>query len=145
VPAQSEADEIVLLMLKRVLDPGRWAVEVASPEILASEAIALVGVREPAAVLIGALGSAGHIFHLRYLCKRLRARFPHLPIVVGWWGAEGVDGAAREGLLAAGADRVSVTLVDACAQLQELAHLERPVWPSPAAVSALSSHPTPVS
>ena len=66
-------------MLKQRLDPGRFAVEVASPDLLASEAIALVEDREPAAVVIGALAGAGHALHLRSLCKRLRARFPDLP------------------------------------------------------------------
>jgi hypothetical protein len=84
-------------------------------------------------VVIGALAGAGHALHLRYLCKRLRARFPDLPIVVGWWGADGGDEAARDAMVAAGADRVTVTLGDACVQLQELTQLERAAaWPSSA-------------
>ena len=132
IPAQGEGDEVALLMLKQRLDPGRFAVEVASPDLLASEAIDLVEARDPAGVVIGALAGAGHVLHLRYLCKRMRARFPDLPIVVGWWGADGGDEAARDAMVAGGADRVTVTLDDACAQLQELTQLERsPVWTSP--------------
>ncbi len=111
-------------MLKQRLDPTRFALDVASPDLLVSEAIAVVEARAPAAVLIGALAGAGHPLHLRYLCKRLRARFPDLPIVVGWWGADGGDEAARDAMVAAGADRVTVSLADACAQLQELALLQ---------------------
>lgn len=125
LPAQEEVDEIALLMLKQRLDPSRFAVEVASPDLLVSEAIAVVEARAPAAVVIGALAGAGHALHLRSLCKRLRARFPDLPIVVGWWGADGGDEAARDAVVAAGADRVTVSLADACAQLQELAPLRR--------------------
>jgi predicted PurR-regulated permease PerM len=133
LPAQEEGDEIALLMLKQRLDPGRFTMEVASPDLLASEGIDLVEARAPAAVVIGALAGAGHALHLRYLCKRLRARFPDLPIVVGWWGADGGDEAAREAMVAAGADRATVTLGDACVQLQELTQLERAVaWPSSA-------------
>ena len=80
---------------------------------------------EPAAVLIGALAGAGHALHLRYLCKRLRAHFPDLPIVVGWWGADGGEDAARDAMVAAGADRVTVSLAEACAHLRELAPLQR--------------------
>jgi predicted PurR-regulated permease PerM len=133
LPAQEEGDEIALLMLKQRLDPGRFTMEVASPDLLASEGIELVEARAPAAVVIGALAGAGHALHLRYLCKRLRARFPDLPIVVGWWGADGGDEAARDAMVAAGADRVIVTLGDACVQLQELTQLERAAaWPSSA-------------
>jgi hypothetical protein len=112
-------------MLKQRLDPERFALEVASPDLLVSEAIAAVEAREPDAVLIGALAGAGGTVHLRSLCKRLRARFPDLPIVVGWWGADGGGEAARDAMVAAGADRVSVSLADACARVQELALLER--------------------
>ena len=133
LPAQEEGDEIALLMLKQRLDPGRFTMEVASPDLLASEGIELVEARAPAAVVIGALAGAGHALHLRYLCKRLRARFPDLPIVVGWWGADGGDEAAHDAMVAAGADRVTVTLGDACVQLQELSQLERAAaWPSSA-------------
>ncbi len=125
LPAQEEADEVALLMLKQRLDPGRFEVDVASHDLLVSEAIARVEDREPAAVLIGALAGAGRAIHLRSVCKRLRARFPDLPIVVGWWGADGGSEAARDAMMAAGADRVTVSLADACAQVQELASLRR--------------------
>jgi predicted PurR-regulated permease PerM len=125
LPAQEEADEIALQMLKQRLDGDRFAVEVASPDLMVSDAIALVDAQEPAAVLIGAMAGGGHALHLRNLCKRLRARFPDLPIVVGWWGADGGDEAARDAMVAAGADRVTVSLAEACAKLQELAPLRR--------------------
>jgi hypothetical protein len=124
-PAREEADEVALLMLKQRLDPGRFAVDVVSPALLVSEAIACVEARKPAAVLLGALAGGGHALHLRSLCKRLRGRFPDLPIVVGWWGADGGGEAARDAMVAAGADRVTVSLADACAQIQQLALLER--------------------
>jgi predicted PurR-regulated permease PerM len=137
LPAQEETDEVALLMLKQRLDPGRFEVEVASPDLLVSEAIARVEDRQPAAVLVGALAGAGRAIHLRSLCKRLRARFPDLPIVVGWWGADGGAEAAHDVMMAAGADRVTVSLADACAQVQELALLERA--PAPAAEPAAST------
>ena len=137
LPAHEEADEIALQMLKQRLDPTRFSVDVASPDLLVSEAISVVEARAPATVLIGALAGAGHPLHLRYLCKRLRARFPDLPIVVGWWGADGGDEAARDAMVAAGADRVTVSIADACAQLQELAPLRRVPEPTGEAIPAL--------
>ena len=112
-------------MLKQQLDPERFTLDIASPDLLVSEAIAAVEAQEPAAVLIGALAGAGHALHLRYLCKRLRSHFPDLPIVVGWWGADGGEDAARDAMVAAGADRVTVSLAEACAHLRELAPLQR--------------------
>jgi predicted PurR-regulated permease PerM len=131
LPGGEEADEVALLMLKQRLDPERFTLDVASPDLLASEAIALVEASKPGAVVIGALAGAGHALHLRYLCKRLRSRFPDLPILVGWWGADGGDDTARDAMMAAGADRVTVTVGDACVRLQELVQLDRAAaWPS---------------
>ncbi|HWC02979.1 MAG TPA: AI-2E family transporter [Methylomirabilota bacterium] len=137
LPGGEEADEVALLMLKQRLDPERFTLDVASPDLLASEAIALVEASKPGAVVIGALAGAGHALHLRYLCKRLRSRFPDLPILVGWWGADGGDDTARDAMMAAGADRVTVTVGDACVRLQELVQLDRAAaWPSSPASAA---------
>ncbi|HXH01176.1 MAG TPA: hypothetical protein VNI56_03155, partial [Xanthomonadaceae bacterium] len=66
----------------------------------------------------------GGLIQTRYLCKRVRQRFPDLKIVVGRWGLL-EEGAAknREQLTAAGADRVAITLADTVVQLQQLAAL----------------------
>jgi predicted PurR-regulated permease PerM len=136
LPAQEEADEIALLMVKQRLDPGPLAMDVASPNLLASEAIATVEARQPAAVLIAALAGPGHALQLRYLCKRLRARFPELPIVVGWWGGDGGQESIRSALVSAGADRVNVSLAEASAQVQELASVRRRAGRTPAPVAS---------
>jgi hypothetical protein len=138
LPARDEADEVVLLMLKQQLDPDRFAVDVASPDLLVSEAIVRVEGQAPAAVVIGALAGAGHALHLRYLCKRLRSRFPDLPIVVGWWGEDGSDDTARDAMVAAGASRVTVRLSEACAHLRELAPLQRAPGPTTMAAVPLT-------
>jgi predicted PurR-regulated permease PerM len=136
LPAESVGDEVSLLMLQQRLDPSRFTVDVVSPDLLVSEAIAMVEDRSPAAVIIGALGAAGHVLHVRNLCKRLRARFPDLPIVVGWWDAEGGDESAQDAMVASGANRVAVSLAEACARLQELAPLSRPHLPASASLAA---------
>jgi predicted PurR-regulated permease PerM len=125
VPARNNADQVALSMLAHVPERGRWDVEITSPDLLVSEIVDLVEERDPAVVLIATLAGAGDTLHLRYLCKRLRARFPDLPITLGWWGAE-IDPAAREGLLEAGADRLAATIGEACGHLQELVRLDRP-------------------
>jgi predicted PurR-regulated permease PerM len=135
IPARDEADEATLMLLRRRLDPSRFRVDVASPDQLASEAVAEVQARAPGAVVVGALAGTGHVLHLRYLCKRLRTHFPDLPIILGWWGADATDTATREGMLSAGASRVAVTIAEACAQIQEVAALTGSGAASPAAGS----------
>lgn len=150
-PARDEADALALLMLKQLLDPARWEVEVASPHLLVSEALILVETQTPALVCIGALPSGGLAAHTRHLCKRLRARFPDLTILVGWWGFEPSTEEVRDLMLASGADRVGTTLVETREQIRQLSHLEptsvpapvlRLVLPEISAVSAASERRT---
>ena len=73
-------------MLQRVLDPARWDLELIAPGTLTAELLDRVDERRPAAVCIAAIPPGG-LAHTRYLCKRLRSRFPELKILVGRWGA----------------------------------------------------------
>jgi predicted PurR-regulated permease PerM len=89
-PAHDAADHLALEMLQQVLDPARWDLELIAPETLTAELLDLVGQRKPALVCIAAIPPGG-LAHTRYLCKRLRSRFPDLRILVGRWGLrEGV-------------------------------------------------------
>jgi hypothetical protein len=84
LPAHDEADEIVGLMLVQLLElKGQKAIAVSQVS-LAGEVLELVEVHEPGAVCISALPPAA-LAHSRYLCKRLRVKFPKLPTVVGLW------------------------------------------------------------
>jgi hypothetical protein len=98
-------------MLKQLLDPARWEMEVMSVEVLSAELVSLAGEKEPALVCIGALPPGG-LAHTRYLCKRLRARLPGARIVVGRWGLKGHVAQNQELLREAGADQVETTLTE---------------------------------
>jgi predicted PurR-regulated permease PerM len=120
LPARAEGDEVALMMLGRRLDSARFTLEVTSPQLLVSEVISLVEQGDPAAVVIGGLVGAGEGVAIG-LVKRLRARFPDLPIVLGLWGMTAAAAAAtRKGTLPGAVDQLAVTLSDACAQLQSL-------------------------
>jgi hypothetical protein len=84
-PAHDEADEVALRMLQHVLDPGRFVVEFSTTTRLTSTVVSLVEQTSPEIVCIG-LVPPGGFTQTRYLCKRLRTRFPTLPLVVGCWG-----------------------------------------------------------
>jgi hypothetical protein len=60
----------------------------------------------------------------RYLCKRLRIRFPACKILVGRWGWTGESDANHVLLLAAGADAVSLTLRESHNQVRQWSLLD---------------------
>ncbi len=118
-PARDEADRLALEMLRQLLDPVKWVVEVAAVETLTADLVAQVAEQAPALVRIGALPPGG-LAHARYLCKKLRARFPEVKIIVGRWGlTDGVE-ANREQLQDAGADLTATTMLDTRSQLSSL-------------------------
>ena len=87
-PAREEADRLGLLMLQHLLDPAKWDVEITAVETLTSELVARVEQEKHTVVCIGSLPPGG-LAQSRYLCKRLRAQFPRLKIIVGRWGLRG--------------------------------------------------------
>lgn len=84
-PAHDEAEELSLAMLARLLEPDGCSVEAISTHAIPAEIEARVAAKQPALVFIAILPPGGTV-QARYLCKRLRKRFPDLPIVVGYWG-----------------------------------------------------------
>jgi hypothetical protein len=114
--ARDEADELALDMFRHLLESTRFEVEVMSEALLASEVVALVAECSPAMILIATV-SPGGLGQTRYLCKRLRTRFPKLKIAVGRWGAGSENG---ESILLAGADRVGTTMIETREQMIQL-------------------------
>jgi hypothetical protein len=118
-PARDQADYLALEMLRQLLDPAKWAVEVAAVETMTADLVAQVAKQAPALVCIGALPPGG-LAHTRYLCKKLRARFPEVKIVVGRWGLTGDVEANREQLQDAGADLTATMMLETRSQLNSL-------------------------
>lgn len=117
IPAQDEADRLALSMLVQLLDARKWQVEIMGSEMLTSELVAAVGEKRPALICIASLPPGG-LAHTRYLCKRLRAPFPAVKIIVGRWGLRGNLESNREQLDEAGGDQMAVTLLEARDQLE---------------------------
>lgn len=118
-PARDEADRLSLEMMRQLLDPAKWEVEVAAVETLSADLVTQVAAQPPALVCIGALPPGG-LAHGRYLCKKLRARFPEVKIIVGRWGLTGGIEANREQLHDAGADLTATTMLETRSQLNSL-------------------------
>jgi predicted PurR-regulated permease PerM len=132
-PSRDEADEVALLMIQQLLRSTRYEIEVIGEEKLAAEVIAEAGERQTGIVCIAAVPPGG-LAHTRYLCKRFRAQFSDVKIVVGLWGFtdEQLE-ASRKSLLSAGADQIGTTLLQSRDQISNLGQLisDSPTSPAP--------------
>jgi predicted PurR-regulated permease PerM len=119
LPAHDEADEIVGLMLAQVLElKGRRAVA-ASQTSLAGELLELVQEHDAGAVCISALPPAA-LSHSRYLCKRLHAKFPELPAVVGLWTSKADPKKSLDRLACDGPVHLVTSLGAAIAEIHQM-------------------------
>ncbi len=118
-PACDEADELALQMLRRLLDHDGFQAKVLSGQDDHTGAHFTDPGESPDVICVGALPPGG-LTQARYLCKRLRASFPQQKIVVIRWGLPDNAGPRREELLAAGADVVAITLLEARAQIARM-------------------------
>lgn len=110
-PACDEADLLGLEMVRQLLDPAKWDMQVTAVETLTAELVTLVARKQPALICIGSLPPGG-LAHTRYLCKKLRAAFPRAKIVVGRWGLKDNVETHEEQLKDAGADTMETTLLE---------------------------------
>ena len=58
--------------------------------------------------------------HARYLCKRLRPKFPQLRLIVGLWQTGSITKKTQERLTATGIDKLVTTLSEAVSELSRL-------------------------
>jgi predicted PurR-regulated permease PerM len=124
-PVRDEADELALLMCRQLLTPIRYEMEVLPDEALTSEVVDQVAEKCPALICIVSLPPGG-LAQTRYLCKRLRVRFPDTRILVGRLGTQTTN--HQEVLLAAGADKVATTMIelrDQVVQVSQIIPVER--------------------
>ncbi len=130
-PARDEADVLALEMVRHLLDPARYRIEVSGTGMLTAEVVTWVDLRRPALLCIGAVAPGG-LSQARHLCKRLRSQCPELKIVVGRWGLHDEMDTDRQLLLTAGADHVETTVLDTQRILVQVGlTLGRPAPPSP--------------
>jgi predicted PurR-regulated permease PerM len=129
-PARDAVDELGLQMFRQLLDPTQLALEIVSPEVLTAEVLSLVEQQGVGLLCIAAL-PPGASAPTRYLCKRLRSRFPELKIVVGRWGFTGNIHEDRTRLLSAGADEVAMTLCETRSHVMQLIPLLSTLEPQP--------------
>ncbi len=110
-PAHDETDHLAIEMLRQLLDPARWTLDVAAVETMTSELAVRISAAPPDVICIASLPPDG-LAHARYLCRRLRAASPDMLIVVGRWGQKRNGKLDRERLEQAGASAVTTTLLE---------------------------------
>jgi predicted PurR-regulated permease PerM len=116
LPARADRDELAGAMLTQLLQQQGVAAQNATGNLAAGELLDLVEKSEVDAACVSVV-SPSTVIQARYLCVKLRARFPELKIVIGLWGmTQGVTDAARR-LRDSGANEIVTTLNDAALQL----------------------------
>jgi methylmalonyl-CoA mutase cobalamin-binding subunit len=111
IPLRDEADETAAQMLAQLLAAEGFAVETEAAASLTSELVDRVATTESDLVVISILPPISPR-DSRLLWKRLRGRYPDLPIIVGFWNSTG----AKQSLLPPDNDtvtKVATTLAEA--------------------------------
>ncbi len=119
IPAHDDADELVAIMLSQLLwMSGSNAVHL--PPTTMHETVEQISRGDFRMVCVSALPPFA-VGQARLLCRRLRAKFPNLQIVVGLWGFSGGAGKAQERIGSGNNDAVVISLEEAVSHLRRLA------------------------
>lgn len=130
VAVRDAADTLAARMLAQVLWLKGVEAQVLPHEMLTGELLELVAERRPAVVCVCALPPSASM-HTRVVCKRLRARFPSLPVLACLWTGEERPDAARAALGEGAAEHVATTLAQAVSTVTALhAPMARPIGPA---------------
>src|SRR4029078_5174252 len=84
VPARAERDEFAGAMLAQLLREQSFEVQNASATLPATELLDRLEADHPDVVCISVVAPST-VIHARFLCTKLRARFPKFKIIVGLW------------------------------------------------------------
>ena len=123
IPSRDELDEVAASMLGKLVDAGRVEWSVSRSSVMASDVVSTVK-EQSIRVLVVVAVPPGGTAHVRYLCKRLRAADPLLPILVVRPGLYADDQARqRRELQDAGATWVATSLREAVSEINKLAML----------------------
>jgi predicted PurR-regulated permease PerM len=122
-PATDEADELALRMLAERMHREQWRLRVLSFEMLSAETILATEKAGPLVLCIGFLPEAPFP-PARQLCKRLRQRFPDLPIILAHWQSPEPEKARQHfaGLI----DEFGWSMAETKNQLIQYAQMETP-------------------
>ncbi len=119
LPARDEADEITAMMLTQVLERRGIAAQAVNAHLTTLEAMEAVAHEKARIVCVSTLPPLA-ILHARYMCSRLRGRFPALKLVAGLWTIDPQEGNIQKRLAAIPADTVVMSLSRAAEEIPAL-------------------------
>ena len=119
LPAHDEADEIVGLMFAQVLEFNNYCAFAASQTALAGEMMELVESKDADVVCVSALPPSA-VTHSRYLCKRLRQRYPEIKMLIGLWAFRGNIERAKQRIACDDHTLMDITLAGVLNQLEQI-------------------------
>jgi hypothetical protein len=117
-PAHHEAEEVIVQMLRQLMQPTGCRVEVVSTRMHASNIAERIRQEPPALIFIAAL--PGGLPQTRYLCRHLHKEFPALHIVVGYWGDKEDFDKTLGRLRRAGASSLTTSLLQSQSRISAL-------------------------
>lgn len=120
LPARDEADELAGMMLAQLLTLRGYRAEGVSHESLSGEMLEQIEKNKIDIVCISALPPTA-TSDARYLTKRLRAKFPGLPLIVGLWTYKSDMARARQRISRDDAVQVVASLAAAQECIDQLA------------------------
>ncbi len=112
IPANDASDALVLRMLAQLLAPTGTTVEVLSEQVGPMALLDSIASAEPDLIVLSHLPPVG-LTPARYLARRIRARFPETPILIGRWGDPGDPKALAARLSESGSNEVVFGLPEA--------------------------------
>ena len=119
-PANDATDVLVLKLLGHLLEPSKIPFTIVEEVETPLNVVGRIEAESPDVVLISHLPPDG-LTAARYLVRRIRARHPHLPILVGRWDEAKDAESAAERLTASGASAMLGSLAEARDHLVDLA------------------------
>ena len=122
LPVRAERDETTGVMLTQLLRAQGMEADSLSAKSVTGELIEAVE-REAAEAVCVSVVPPSTIVQARYVCSKLRARYPKVHIIVGLWGATDDLVETVQRLRSSGADEVVTTLAEAVTQFSKTATL----------------------
>jgi hypothetical protein len=121
LPAKTESDEIVAIMLAQLLELRSYCASAVSQNLLASEMVEAIEKQGIQIVCVSAMPPAA-VPHSRYLCKRIHARFPDIALLVGVWHSKADVAKTKRRIACADNVSMTTTLAHAQEQIDQMVH-----------------------
>jgi len=123
LPARDERDELAGTMLAQLLQQRGFEAVSAPGKLVAGELVSFAEKADVDVICISVVVPST-IIQARYLCQKIRTKFPKIKVIVGLWGTTTENNAeSAQRLRDSGADEVVVSLAEAVEQVIKSAPL----------------------